>query len=96
MINTETLQERCELLCASFVFDVMRDNITVPFIRENIVLNNAVRQTRHTEFLKINQFGSLWANNTRCSSKFNRSSKFYDNDITKETFKHRIKKFLSN
>ena len=99
MINMESLQERRELLCASFVFDVLRDNITVPFIRENIVLNNAVRQTRHTEFLKINQFGSLWANNTvfnRCSSKFNQFSKFYDSDITKETFKLRIKKFLSN
>lgn len=97
LINLESLQERREMLCATFVFDVLRGTINVPKINDKIELNNEVRRTRHTGLLKTGFFTSEWARNgvlNRSCIIFNKYSKYYDELIAKDTFKLRIKKNL--
>ena len=96
MINMESLQNRRELLCASFVFDVLTNVIRVPHIKDSINYNPSSRRNRHTELLQVRNFGSKWSNDevlNRCAVIFNKYSHLFDSNITKQTFKDRVKKW---
>ena len=98
MINMESLQNRRELLCAAFVFDVLTDVIRVPHIKNSINYNPSTRRNRHTELLLVRNFGSRWSNDevmNRCAVIFNKYSHLMDGNMTKQAFKDRIKRWQS-
>lgn len=53
IINMKTLEGRRDLLASCFIFDVLKRKINITFFNERVLLNNDVRQTRHTNFLKV-------------------------------------------
>ena len=50
LINLQSLQTRSKICIASFIFDILQDNILVDELSNNVNLNNN-RQVRHSKYL---------------------------------------------
>lgn len=93
LLNMKTLEGRRALLDSCFIFDILKRNINIRFFNERVVLNNDVRQTRHTNFLKEIQHRTDYGKNepiNRAVITFNINSKHFENNMTKINFKNKI------
>ncbi len=71
----------------------MTSKINIDFLNDRVELNNDVRQTRHTKFLKEIQHKTDYGKNepiNKAIITFNKNSMYFNNNITKPTFKTRI------
>lgn len=93
LLKMNTLNSRRDTSAALFAFDLLKNNINSIYLCNKISRNPNIRNLRHTPYLKVTGHSSCYSQNesfNRCSSIFNGFYKFYDESISRDTFKMRI------
>ena len=99
LLNLITLKARRELFDCMYIFDLLRNNIDCNVLSDKIIINENRRDLRHTRFL-IEHFSrnNYTFNDTtnRSIRNFNKFSNFYDDRVSRNTFKSRVIRELQN
>ena len=98
LINLQSLQDRREILIASFIFDILHDNILVDELSDNVNLNNN-RQLRHSKYLIEKFHNTEYGRNeplTRGCRIFNNYIQCYENltICSKVSYKNNLRKHI--
>ena len=99
ILNIHSLADRRDILSSCFIFDILHNNIDDPYLCGRVIRNDEVRQTRHTKFLKEVKHRTEYGKNepiNRGIITFNKYADCHNDNITKQTFKNKIKKLLNN
>lgn len=101
LIDMETLENRRKLSACTFIFDIIRDNLSVQEFKEWIQVRRIHRFTRSSSTLQllVPQVNTNYqANNPAVRSLriFNKFSEFFDFVCSRELFKIRVRKGLSD
>jgi hypothetical protein len=93
LINMTSLASRFELASCLFTFDLLRNNINCPILREKIVINTNSKNLRNTLFLsEVMTKDSIIFNDTinLAIRNFNKYQKLYNDTISRKTYKNKI------
>ena len=88
-----TLKARRELFDCMYIFDLLKNNIDCNVLCDKIIINENRRDLRHTRFLTEHFSRNNYTFNdttNRSIRNFNKFSNFYDDSISRSTFKSRV------
>lgn len=94
LIRLPTLADRRTLLQRLFIFDVITGNIDCSSILENVWFHAPLRRLRGNDLLRIPGHHTLYGYNNPldvCCRKFNEVCDRFDFNISKDSFKNRIR-----
>lgn len=93
LLNLITLKMRRELFDCMYIFDLLRNNIDCSVLGNRISINENRRDLRHTRFLtEYFSRNNYTFNDTtnRAIRNFNKLSHFYNDTISRDSFKNKI------